>query len=338
MASKTNHQISEAYARWKRDYLRTDGSVFDPDQAEGAIVSEAIGYGMLITAAMGDKPAFDKIWGWASPKMGGANPGQLLGWKNGGDGSATDADTDMAYALLMADVQWPGGGYAQAGNAIAALARAQDVNSNNVLGAGNSYLSRLNPSYFSPGFYRAYSGDWSPVITATMTQMQSCQSAFGGLLPDWCSLTGQPDGGASAQVQAPEVCTAGQACAAFDAARVPWRLGFDACTGGNSKAMLQTLMDKYLGHASTENGDRIDLLKAGWTASGPTSAAVGNAAALIGPVGVGAMGIGDRDALNRAYLATLDIMERPEFYSTYFQSTVGMMALLTMSGNWPVVP
>lgn len=333
MASKTNHQISEAYLRWKRDYLRNDGSVFDPDQAEGAIVSEAIGYGMLITAAMGDKPAFDSIWGWAKARTN--NGSQLLGWKNGGDGSATDADTDMAYALLMAEVQWPGGGYAAAGNTLAGLARTGDVNSSGVLGAGNMYLNRLNPSYFSPGFYRAYSGDWSGVISATMAAMQTCQTAFGGLLPDWCSLSGQPDGGASAQVQAPEVCTAGQACAAFDAARVPWRLGFDACTGGGSQTMLQTLMNKYLGDASTQTGERIDLLEAGWTMSGPTSAAVGNAAALIGPVGVGAMGIGDREVFNRAYLATLDIIERPEFYGTYFQSTVGLMALLTMSGNWP---
>lgn len=342
MAPMTNHQISEAYARWKRDYLRTDGSVFDPDQAEGAIVSEAIGYGMLITAAMGDKPSFDKIWGWAYPKMGGQNPTQLLGWKNGGDGSAADADTDMAYALLMAEVQWPGGGYAAAGNKIAEIARGTGgggiVNANNVLGAGNNYLNRLNPSYFSPGFYRAYASDWSAVITATTSALQTCQTAFGGLLPDWCSLAGQPDGGASAQVQAPEVCTAGQACAAFDAARVPWRLGYDACTGGNSTAMLQTVMNKYLSHASTLMGDRIDLLEAGWTMSGPTSSAVANAAALIGPVGVGAMGIGDRDVFNRAYLATLDIIERPEFYGTYFQSTVGIMALLMMSGNWPVVP
>lgn len=341
-ASKTNHQIAEAYARWKRDYLRNDGSVFDPDQAEGAIVSEAIGYGMLITAAMGDKPAFDSIWGWAYPKMGGANPSQLLGWKNGGNGSATDADTDMAYALLMADVQWPGGAYGTAGNKIASLARQGGpvgvINSNNVLGAGNQYLNRLNPSYFSPGFYRAYEGDWSAVISATNTALQACQTDFGGLLPDWCTLEGKADGGASAQVQAPEVCTSGQACAAFDAARVPWRLGFDACTGGNSKSMLQTVMNKYLQHASTQNGARIDLLEAGWTKEGPTSSAVGNAAALIGPVGVGAMGIGNREVFNRAYLATLDIIERPEFYGTYFQSTVGLMALLMMSGNWPVVP
>src|SRR5690606_548295 len=232
-----------------------------------------------IAAAMGDKPAFDSIWGWAKPKMGGDTPSQLLGWKNGGDGSATDADTDMAYALLMADVQWPGGSYAQAGNAIAALALSKDV-AGGVLVAGESYKERSNPSYFSPGFYRAYASDWSGVISGTMTLLDICQNTFGGLLPDWCGLDGTPDGAASAQVQAPEVCTEGMACAAFDGARVPWRLGYDACTGGNTGAMLGKVMNTYLGHASTAQGERVDLLAAGWTASGPTSTAVENAAAL----------------------------------------------------------
>jgi hypothetical protein len=58
--------------------------------------------------------------------------------------------------------------------------------------------------------------------------------------------------------------------------------------------------------------------------------------AFIGPVGVGAMGLKDSVTFERAFHTTLDIMERPEYYHTYYQATVAMMALLTMSGNWPV--
>jgi endo-1,4-beta-D-glucanase Y len=327
-----NRAISEAYTTWKRLYVRNDGGVIDPQEGT-RVVSEAIGYGMMIAAAMGDKETFDAIWGWASPKL----QGGLLGWQDGGGGSATDADTDMAYALLMAGKQW-GGTYAASGNAIASQALTKDVNGNGVLGAGEMYLTRLNPSYYSPGFYRAYSSNWGSVVTATEGALSTCSAAFGGLLPDWCSLSGQPDGAGSAQQTAQEICPTGTACMAFDGARIPWRLGFDACTGGTaaSKALLTSLMSNLFSKGGVENGDRIDLITAGWTAAGPTSGAVANSSAFLGPVGVGAMGIGDQEALDRAFIATLDIMERPEYYGTYFQQTVGMLSVLMMSGNWPM--
>jgi len=75
--------------------------VVAPEQSNHT-TSEAIGYGMLIAAAMGDKAQFDKFWSYA--KANGASGG-LMNWEDGQSGSATDADLDIAYAVLMAGAQ-----------------------------------------------------------------------------------------------------------------------------------------------------------------------------------------------------------------------------------------
>jgi hypothetical protein len=332
-AAKFNKAITEAYARWKARFVGSDGGVMDPDE-NNRVVSEAIGYGMIITAAMGDKDTFDKIYGWAKGK---GAPGSLIGWENGSGGSASDADTDIAFALMMAGKQW-GGSYASDGGSAAGAALSGDVQGNLIRG-GNQFLSVFNPSYFSPGFYRAFGGGWSSVISTTYSTVQSCASSFGGLVPDWCSPEGQAIGAAQtgAQQQAGEVCTDGNSpCLAFESARTPWRLGYDLCFDSQGQSLLKGMIDKLEQTDSTlANGARIDTIEAGWNSSGPLTEGVGNAMAFIGPLGVAGMGLNDSVLRDRAFRATLDIIERPEFYNTYYQTTLGMIALLTMSGNFP---
>lgn len=332
-AGDYNRAISEAYARWKAKFVAANGGVIDPDEGN-RVVSEAIGYGMLITAAMGDKETFDKIWGWASQQIGNP-PTRLLGWLNGGDNSATDADTDMAYALLMAGKQW-GGNYAAAGNALAGIALQRDTE-NGVLVAGEQFTSVVNPSYYSPGFYRAFSG-WDSVTTTTKGVLESCASSFQGLLPDWCSKEGQAIP-ATAQVTAASVCVANAPCLAYDGARVPWRLGFDVCMGGSTTSLLQGFINKLKTSTDPDvkGGARMDLVTAGWSAGGPNSGGSPNAMAFLGPIAVGAWALGSAEAAtrDRAFRATLDIIQNPEYYDVYYQSTVALLSLLTITGNWP---
>jgi hypothetical protein len=158
-------------------------------------------------------------------------------------------------------------------------------------------------------------------------------------VPDWCTPEGQAIGAAQtgAQVQAAEVCTDGNApCLAFESARTPWRLGFDLCFDSQGMGVMGGMLDKLLSTDSTlADGARIDTIEAGWNSSGPLAEGVGNAMAFIGPLGVAGMGLNDATTRDRAFRATLDIIERPEFYKTYYQTTLGLIALLTMSGNFP---
>ena len=77
--------------------------------------SEGLGYGMLLTAIMGDEYPFTRLlctYDYFKSTEGSG----LMSWiipyyKNPRSSSATDGDMDVAYALLLADKQWPNKGY-----------------------------------------------------------------------------------------------------------------------------------------------------------------------------------------------------------------------------------
>jgi hypothetical protein len=107
---------SAIYAKWKREYLKSDcgdGTYRVEFQSPvGSTVSEGVGYGMLLTVYFGDKAEFDGLWRFARKNL---NSNALLGWKVtcagfdrsvGGAGSATDGDVDIAMALVAAVDQW----------------------------------------------------------------------------------------------------------------------------------------------------------------------------------------------------------------------------------------
>jgi hypothetical protein len=89
--------------------------------------------------------------------------------------------------------------------------------------------------------------------------------------------------------------------------------------------------------AAYEMGARIDMMKAGWSSTGAAlEGAVDNEMAFIGPMGVAAMASANGAAMrDRAFRTVLDIIERPEYYKTYYSTTLGILSLLMMSGNWP---
>ena len=110
--------MAQAYANWKAKFVRADGSnyrVVRPAAETGSgedTVSEGIAYAMLISAYMNDKPYFDGFWGyWKAHCAAGSGDTCLMTWRiggAGGTGSATDADEDAAFALLIAGKMWGG--------------------------------------------------------------------------------------------------------------------------------------------------------------------------------------------------------------------------------------
>ncbi|MEK8034441.1 glycosyl hydrolase family 8 [Ideonella sp. DXS29W] len=78
-------------------------------------VSEAHGYGMVLAAYMADKATFDSMYGYFTKHLSKAGP-HLMAWKQTLKGgkmtdaeeqiSVTDGDLDLAYALLLAHVEW----------------------------------------------------------------------------------------------------------------------------------------------------------------------------------------------------------------------------------------
>src|SRR6185503_5430650 len=113
--------VAKAYSNWKAKLFQ-NGRVVRPSTDPGAdqshpndTVSEGIAYGMLIGVYANDRPMFDALWSYAKGKRDGNG---FMNWRidsNGNvvqpGGGATDADQDMAWALVMADKQWSGGTY-----------------------------------------------------------------------------------------------------------------------------------------------------------------------------------------------------------------------------------
>jgi len=333
-ASKFNTAISQIYARWTKNFVRSDSGglkVICPEQESGVTTSESMGYGMLITAAMGDKDSFDKMWTYVKGKLSGG----LMTWKPGQTGSASDGDEDIAYALYMADAQW--GGYKTDADAMGS-AFAADI-AGDVVSGGSNYKTVFNPSYFAPAAYRKFPGGYASAISKTYGLVNAnINATTAGIPTDWADMSsGSPKAAADVGAQVSSGLD-GQVLG-YDGARVAWRLGLDACTGG---ADASASLNKIISFFSTkyDNGDTIDFMKAGWVKSSgqPHQKAVDCQGSFIGPMGVAGMAVGGTNGpkfRDRSFRAMLDILDYGDFNHTYFPSTVGFLTLLIMSGNFP---
>jgi len=343
-AAAFNGFISQLYQHWKDTFLRPEAGglrVNSPEQGN-ITVSEGIGYGMLIAAAMGDRPTFDAIYAYGRSQFGGGN--NLMTWRTGDQGSATDADQDMAMGLLMADAQWPGSGYdAQADAMITDILQLDTIEQggNLNISLGSSFDAQFfNASYFMPSYYPVFAAaagsaaSWTEIEANGFQILQNNVTAFGGLVSDWADLNNNSGAPVPQSATGAQVGSGGNRTVyGFDASRTPMRLGWDACLNG-ANAPLTSIMNFFA--TRHDGGESIDQLVSGWQGNGtPTDDATANQVAFIGPVGVGAMS-GNRVAMrDRAFRAVLDILENPEFNRTYYPTSLGLIVLLTMTGNLP---
>ncbi len=199
-------------------------------------VSEGIGYGMLIAAFQKDYETFNRLWiynrGFRS-----YSGTQLMPWINYSfhynvidNSSATDADLDIATALILVYYQTGVVDYLNDALLIASAIWNEEVNpSSLLLYSGNTSMWTINPvynlSYFSPVALRLFamvdpSHDWTGVLNAQYAYMQQVQAAGTGVFPDWSDASGnaaEPSNNSS------------QVWWTFDkeSVRIPWRIAWD---------------------------------------------------------------------------------------------------------------
>src|SRR5690606_21291837 len=106
------------------------------------------------------------------------------------EGSATDGDADIAYGLMLAADQW-GGSYGSAATTMVGDMSADTAGDR--INPGSNWGSQdvYNPSYFTPGYYGRFGGNWaSTILSNGYTILQRCNAGFisasNGLVPDWC--------------------------------------------------------------------------------------------------------------------------------------------------------
>lgn len=181
-------------------------------------VSEGIGYGMLITYFMKDWDRFNRLFRYYQAYPVSAADGLFfMRWMVKGDdmnggfsaeatgGSATDADLDVATALLLAYQETGNTDYLNYAIGIAGAIYNTEVNAtthlfmpgNDGLHMNDGYV--YNISYFSLVALRLFikydtarSAAWQQVLDATYDYMIKVQAAGNGLWPDWSNAEGVP--------------------------------------------------------------------------------------------------------------------------------------------------
>jgi endo-1,4-beta-D-glucanase Y len=338
--------LALAYDNWKKRFVVADSGGFKVIRPENGndTVSEGIAYGMMIAVYFDDKPLFDGLYKYWTSHV--ATNGLMTWCIPAGSGScsasggtATDADEDAAFAMLMASKQWPSGGYAGTATTLINAVMSTDMSGSYIKAGSNYSASQItNPSYFAPAFYTVFG--WSSLASNSYTLLNAALgSRTNGLVAAWC--TGGSCNGAASNGGADDMRYQ------YDSHRIPWRIGLDYCWNGTAAA--KTYLDKisgfFSGKASTGVGRVFDIYEL--TGIETSNAAV-NSGSAIGTAAAGAMSNTSYSTfMNDGYQLVLDLLNRgtigdrlpadsgmPTVKSgySYFNATVGLLMLLTMSG------
>jgi len=343
--------LVSAYNQWKSKFVVAADGGFRVQRPENNndSVSEGIAYGMMIAVAMDDKALFDGLYTYWGKHLA---VGSLMTWQvPGGSGTATDADEDAAFAMLLASKQWSGGSYASEAAKLIDDVRKNDMEGNTITGGSNYGASDpTNPSYFAPAWYRAFAAvdtanasTWNGLASKSYQMIGALTSKFpNGLLSAWCNSSCS-DAATNSGSQNPATDVLYQ----YDSHRIPWRVGLDYCWNGTAEA--KSYVDKVSTFFSgTAGKDGVGRIFDTYTPSSgrEASGAAVNSASILGTAAVGAMASGgsNKAFADDAYQAVFDLVTRGNLgdpgdgtktaYS-YYNATVGLLTLLTMTGNIP---
>jgi Glycosyl hydrolases family 8 len=350
----SNSDVRAAFDWWKKQMVTSEGAgghlrvkrmPTDTGLDPGSTVSEGIGYGMLIAVYMNDQPLFDELWKYEQQWL---SQNGLMDWyidaagtKRLGTGGASDADEDMAFALLMADKQWGGKGSLDDSYLNVAKGQIQriwehEVHDGKLLKPGDGWnlpdpWSLVNVSYFAPSYYRAFAAatgnmGWNEVVKTAYDTLENSlnstnKNTDNGLVPAWSTSDGAPTGaafdGAPTHYQ-------------YDSCRTPFRIGIDYCMYDEPRAKAYAAKtSQFFGGIAVPN------IVDGYNLDGTPRAqhTTGQSASFIGPATVGAMATGATSPLlTQGYtaVATRGLLVGGEYYDGSWT----VLSLLMLSGNF----
>jgi endo-1,4-beta-D-glucanase Y len=297
----------------------TDGSMRVTRPSDGNdTVSEGISYGMLFSVYMNDKATFDALWKYEQKHL---NSHGLMHWRinasgtTTGNNSATDADEDIAFALVMADKQW--GGYTTTATNMLSTVAANDFGTDGTIKGGDFYVA-VNPSYIAPAFYRvfaAYVTDttqrarWMTILDKNYEILAMVQNTTNGLVPDWSA--------------GPATNTS----YGYDATRTPYRVALDACWSNDprAKAFSQKIGGFFAGIGAANIVDGYSV-----TSGMPTS--TNKNSTFIGPAGAAGMASNQPQLVAEAY--TRVAADARAANESYYNRSWALFTVMLMTGNF----
>jgi endo-1,4-beta-D-glucanase Y len=309
---------------------------------------------MLLAVYMNDQTLFDDLWQYEQQFL---DQYGLMDWNikadgsgatAGGGGPATDADEDMAFALVMADKQWGGKGKLSKNYIDIAKDTITNVWNNEIY--DYKYLkpwptadsSTINLSYFAPAYYKLFAkidtkntANWTTTVDTMYTVLNaSLNSSNGntdnGLVPAWCDSGGKPNGGAFGPTGGPSPTNY-----QYDSCRTPFRIGMDWCWNGETRAQAYVAKTSkfFSGITVAKMVDGYDLNGTPHAQYQTGANASIQSSAFIGPAGVGAMGNATYQSfLNDAY--TVVAGRTALVGGTYYEDSWMVLSLLMMTANF----
>jgi endoglucanase len=243
--------LADMWQSYKGSYLEQGTNRTMDLQNAGITTSEGQSYTMLRAVWMDDLQTFTDSWQWTKDNL--QRDDSLMAWKFGpradgsygiqedvgGGNTATDADSDIAFALLMAYSRWKQDVFLY--DALPILTsmwqkEVVQVNGAPVLVANdlerfNNAKVLVNPSYFAPYAYRVFAKvdpghDWLGLVDNSYAVLEELNrqpvdaDRSAGLPPDWISMDRRT--GEFSAVSDTLTTRFG-----YDALRLPWRLALD---------------------------------------------------------------------------------------------------------------
>ena len=235
----------------------------------GDAVSEGVGYGMLLALYANDQQTFNTMFEMANEKMW---AGCYYNWQMGpdgnikGTGAASDAEEDVALALVFADKLVEKGMWTaytsnklqktymeQAKKIMRCMWETKQITDQGNLAPGAEWGGDnfVNPGYFSPAWYRIFAKidtehDWNKVIDRSYQTLANSPGYNYGMVPDWM----QPDGGYTGSLGY-NAYFEGHAFYK-DAIRILWRVAIDAVWFNETRA--KTFLKNALNFITEKGG------------------------------------------------------------------------------------
>lgn len=352
-------QTQSFYDEWKQAYLKNDCGntseyyVFSGNGAKN--VSEAQGYGMLLTAYFAGydsnaQTLFNGLYRYYKSHPSSINS-NLMDWQqvtcndnpSEDDDAASDGDIDIAFALLLAHSQWGSSGtinYLTEGQILINAIMQDEINQNTMTvklgdwseGSEPNYFFGTRPSDFITDHFKIFScfdNNWNTIIDTCYSLIENMQLNYSpttGLIPDFIVDVNTNPSPASANYL--ENVTDG--FYSYNACRVPWRLGTDYLINGDVRAQIAIhKMNNWL--ISTTSGN-IGSISNGYELDG-TAQYNWNDATFIGPFTVGAM----LENTNQTWLNNLYdelLLNNNLVDGDYYSNTLKLLSMIVISGNY----
>lgn len=373
---KKTYIVHNPYTQIAQYYVWYSGQKYNannPPAGEGVAVtvSEAHGYGMLVTALMADydkgaKIIFDGLYRFykAHPSSIGTN---LMAWQQADNGkkifdcendgynatntpdSATDGDIDIAYALLLADAKWGSSGeinYKKAALAVINDIMTYEVNKKDwtlQLGSwcstcdyNEDYYTATRCSDFIMQQIKAFAevtgnDDWNKVIDASYSIALDIVKGSGYNTGLLPDFVIKNDDGSYGPAYENFLEAATDGDYAYNSCRTPWRIATDYIMTGDKRA--KEILDMQNSWIMKSTGSNPDKVMGSYDLKGKALVDYNDTCFTL-PFLLAAMCQDNSVAGAQKWVDGLwSVSSDTEAYD-YYGDSIKMLTLITASGKW----